>query len=141
MDEENLVEEPVTEDPEPTPEPVSVTDSILGSIRKALGGELFPNPSDESPFDEDLKMHINSALFILTQIGVGSAGFAITGYEETWDDFLGENNKNMELVKTDVYKRVRLMFDPPTSSVLVGIINDEIREYEWRLQERAEFNV
>lgn len=119
---------------------VSNADSILGSIRKKLGGELFPNPEDTSPFDDELIMDINSALLILTQIGVGVKGFVVIDYSQTWSDFLGEARTDMELVKTDVYLRVRLMFDPPTSSTLVGVINDQIKEYEWRLQTRAEFN-
>lgn len=142
MDEENVVEEvneePTTTDPEP--EPISVTDSILASVRENLGGELFPNPAEQSPFDSQLIMHINSALFILSQRGVGTYGFAIKGYTETWDDFIGETNTDMELLKTTVFMRVKLMFDPPSSSVLLGHYKDQINEYEWRLQERAEFN-
>ena len=48
---------------------------------------------------------------------------------------------NLKIIKTDIFLRVKLMFDAPSSSVVVGVINDQIREFEWRLQTRAEFNV
>ena len=115
-------------------------DSILLSIRKKLGGEIFSNPESESPFDDEIIDCINSALMVLTQLGVGTQGFKITSSTETWADFLGSDTTDMELVKVYVYLKVKLMFDPPTSSVLVGLQNEQIREYEWRLQTRAETN-
>lgn len=102
-------------------------DSILDSIKKLLG-------IDESydVFDVDIMIHINSALMSLTQIGVGpESGFFITSSEETWSDFIG-SNINVEAVKTYIYLKVRLVFDPPAGSLLDSI-KEQIRELEWRL--------
>lgn len=115
-------------------------DSILNSVRKKLGGELFVSPEEATPFDDELIQDINSALMILTQIGVGKMGYAITSAEDTWQDFLGDTNTDKELVKTYVGLKVKLMFDPPASNVLVKLIEDQTREYEWRLNVRAESN-
>lgn len=108
-------------------------DSILTSIKKLLGiAEEYEH------FDADLIMHINSVFFTLTQIGVGpSEGFSITDEEDIWSDFLPED-QNLEAVKTYVYQRVRLMFDPPSSSALIEALNKQIAEYEWRLNVAAE---
>ena len=116
--------------------------SILVSIREKFGGQIFDDPTEASPFDDELIMDINSALMILTQIGVGTDGFIITGPTETWQDFLGENRTDLELVKTCVFLRVKLMFDSSTiSGTYSGIIKEQIAEYEWRLRLRAESNI
>lgn len=102
-------------------------DSILDSIKKLLG-------IDESydVFDVDIMIHINSALMTLTQIGVGpESGFFITSSEETWNDFIG-SSINIEAVKTYVYLKVKLVFDPPAGSLLESI-KEQIKELEWRL--------
>lgn len=104
-------------------------DSILMSIKKLLGiDECYDH------FDMDIMIHINSAFMVLTQLGVGPPeGFSITGNSETWDDFLPEKPR-IESVKTYVYLKVRLVFDPPSSSSAVEAINRQIGELEWRLQ-------
>lgn len=103
-------------------------DSILTSVKKLLGvGEEYTH------FDDDIIMHINSVIFILTQIGIGPVeGFAITSKDQTWDDFL-QGRINIESVKSYVYLKVRLLFDPPSNSFLVEAIERQISEYEWRL--------
>lgn len=103
-------------------------DSILTSVKKLLGvGEEYTH------FDDDIIMHINSVIFILTQIGIGPVeGFAITSKDQTWDDFL-QGRINIESVKSYVYLKVRLLFDPPSNSFLVDAIERQISEYEWRL--------
>ena len=89
-----------------------MNDSILTSTKKVLGiGEYDDN------FDTDVIMHINTVLSILQQLGVGPRfGFSITGDEETWSDFLEPDDERINTVKTYVYLRVRLLFDPPTNS-------------------------
>lgn len=106
------------------------TDSILTSIKKLLGIE-----AEYTHFDADIMMHINSVFSILTQMGVGpSDGFSITGPDETWSDFLGVLNPNtFSMVKSYVYQKVRLLFDPPLSSAAMDAINRQISEFEWRL--------
>lgn len=102
-------------------------ESILTSIKKLLGIS-----EEYTHFDQDIIMHINSALFTLTQLGVGpSAGFSIDDAENVWDDFV--DISRIEAVKTYVYLNVRLVFDPPTSSTVIDAMNRRLKELEWRL--------
>lgn len=103
-------------------------DSILTSIKKLLG-----IAEDYEHFDADIIMHINSTFMILTQLGVGPInGFTIKDKTSTWNEFI-ENNIKIESVKTYIYLKVRLMFDPPQSSAVMEAINRQINELEWRL--------
>lgn len=103
-------------------------DSILTSIKKLLG-----IAEDYTNFDTDIIIHINSVFSILTQLGVGpSEGFSISDNRDTWYDFIGDSIK-IELVKTYIYLKVRLVFDPPQSSSVIDAINRTINELEWRL--------
>lgn len=111
------------------------TSSILLSVKKLLGLS-----EEVTCFDSDIIMHINSALFILTQIGVGpETGFTIQGTSETYKDFLGEEVEKYEPVKTYLYYRVKLGFDPPTSSAVMECVKSMINEFEWRLNSKAEY--
>lgn len=108
-------------------------ESILTSIKKLLG-----IAEEDTNFDRDLIMHINSVFMILTQLGVGpSKGFSIKDENDVWSDFIPEQS-SLEAVKTYVYMKVRLMFDPPLSSAVVDAINRNISELEWRLNVGAE---
>ena len=110
-------------------------DSILTSIKKLLG-----IAEEYTQFDADIIKHINTVFMILTQMGVGPPeGFSITGVYETWDDFLS-GSTNLEGVKTYVYMKVQLMFDPPTSSAKLDSANRIISELEWRLNLAGESN-
>lgn len=103
-------------------------DSILLSIKKLLGIDAACDH-----FDTDVILHINSALMVLNQLGVGPPnGFVVTSNAETWSDFLG-TNQTIEAVKTYIYLKVRLAFDPPQSSAAIESFNKMIAEYEWRL--------
>lgn len=108
-------------------------DSILNSIKKLLG-----ITEEYTHFDNDLIMHINSVFMTLSQLGVGpSEGFVITGSYETWNDFV-EEDQRLDAVKSYIYLKVRLLFDPPTSSAVLDAINRQISEFEWRLNIAAE---
>ena len=110
-------------------------DSILTSIKKLLG-----IAEEYTQFDVDIIKHINTVFMILTQMGVGPPeGFSITGADETWDNFL-TGSTNLEGVKTYVYMKVQLMFDPPTSSAKLDSANRVINELEWRLNLAGESN-
>ena len=103
-------------------------DSILNSIKKLLG-------IDESykHFDSDIIIHINSVFSVLTQLGVGpSEGFAIEDEYSIWDDYIPDKPKQ-NAVKSYVYLKVRLLFDPPSSSSVTESINRMISEFECRL--------
>ena len=104
-------------------------ESILTSIKKLLGIS-----EDDSYWDQDIIMHINSVFSILTDLGVGpSEGFRIEDDLATWNDFIG-TNINYESVKSYMYLKVKLLFDTSTtSSAVIESINRMINEYEWRL--------
>lgn len=108
-------------------------ESILTSIKKLLG-----ITEEYEHFDADLIMHINSVFTILTQLGVGpSEGFRIEDSEATWSDFTDDNVK-WDSVKTYMHLKVKLLFDPPLSSVVMESMNRMISELEWRLNVSAE---
>lgn len=105
-------------------------ESILTSIKKMLGiDEAYTH------FDADIIMHINSVLMILTQLGVGpEEGFVIEDDTSTWINFIPEANAaQLHAVKTYIYMKVKLVFDPPLSSAVIESMNRQIAEFEWRL--------
>lgn len=108
-------------------------ESILTSVKKLLG-----ITEEYQHFDADIIMHINSVFTILTQLGVGPAeGFFIEDDSATWYDFIPEG-QNYESVKTYMGMKVRILFDPPASSVVMEAMNRMASEFEWRLQTEAE---
>lgn len=113
-------------------------DSILTSIKKLLG-----IAEDYEYFDTDITIHINSAFMVLSQIGVGPAeGFSISDKNSKWSDFASVANvSNIEAVKTYIYLKVRLIFDPPTSGIVTDSMTSLIRELECRLNTQYETNM
>ena len=105
-----------------------MSSSILTSTKKILGID-----ADYTAFDSDIITHINSAFSTLAQLGIGPIdGFMIEDATATWDAFLG-SDMNLNSVKSYVYLRVRLLFDPPTTSYLITSLNEQLKEIEWRL--------
>lgn len=103
-------------------------DSILSTIKKLLGID-----TSYTQFDADLIVHINSAFMVLNQLGVGPKnGFFITGATETWANYSTDLMK-IQSVKTYVFLKVRVWFDPPTTGIVSDAINRQINELEWRL--------
>lgn len=103
-------------------------ESILTSIKKLLGIS-----KEYEHFDDDIIMHINSVFLILTQLGVGpKEGFVIEDDTALWSDFL-EDPTQLQAVKSYVYLKVQLLFDPPLSSAVLEAKNRLIAELEWRL--------
>ncbi len=103
--------------------------SILNSIKKSIG--IMP---EYTSFDDSLIMHINSVFMILSQVGVGpSKGFIISDATAEWSDFVSPTDENYESVKSYVAMKVRLLFDPPSSSTHMECIKQLISELEWRL--------
>lgn len=105
-----------------------VINSILDSIKQMLGID-----SEDTNFDKELIIYINGALMIINQLGVGPNGYNIQDETNTWDEFLLDRT-DLELVKSAVYLRVRLIFDPPQNSFLVNAIKEQIAEYDWRIE-------
>lgn len=104
------------------------TDSILLSIKKLLG-----LVEGDQAFDADIIIHINSVFMILQQLGIGPVdGFKIESQEETWDQFI-QDDKLLEDIKTYIYLKVKLIFDPPLNSSHLESIKQLISELEFRL--------
>ena len=106
--------------------------SILDSIKKNLG--IVP---EYTAFDDQIILDINAAFSTLHQLGFGpDEGFEITGTDEFWSDIIEEPRFNF--VKSYVCMKVRVMFDPPTSSYALDALNKQISEYEWRIKSEIE---
>lgn len=106
--------------------------SILMSIKKLLNIS-----SDDTSFDTDVIIHINSALSVLTEIGIGpTSGYSIVGDTETWEDFYGESVYKTS-IQTYVYLKTKLIFDPPSSSFVLEALKREKDEIEWRLNNKT----
>lgn len=108
-------------------------DSILDSTKKILGFV-----ADNTAFDVDVIMHINTVFSDLEQLGIGPAeGFAIEDATPTWEDYLGTDLR-LNNIKSYTYLRVRMLVDPPATSYLLNAMKDQIRELEWRINVRRE---
>lgn len=108
-------------------------ESILTSIKKSLG-----IAADYTHFDQDIIMHINSVFMDLMELGVGpSEGFVIEDDTSSWVDFF-PSGSNFEAVKSYIYLRVKLLFDPPNSSAVMEAMKRDIDKWEWRLNVAAE---
>lgn len=107
--------------------------SILTSIKLFLG-----ITEEYEHYDPQIIMHINTAFMLLSQLGVGPIeGFTITDKSSVWSEYI-QVEDNLEAVKSYIGYKVRLMFDPPSSSAITESINRVISELEWRLNVEAE---
>lgn len=113
-----------------------MSDSILDTTKKAIG-----IGADYDVFDPDIIMHINGVFSTLNQLGIGPVeGFAISGAEEKWDAFLGDDPR-FNNVRTYVFLKVRYVFDPPNNSFTLNAMKEQIQEHEWRLSVLRENNL
>lgn len=110
-------------------------ESILDSVKKLLGIS-----KDYKQFDSDIIMHINTVFLNLTQLGVGpEEGFFIEDDSMLWTDFVDvEVDSRMNAIKSYMYLKVKLLFDPPLSAAVIESTNRMIAELEWRLNVAAE---
>ena len=103
-------------------------DSVLSSTKQMLG----INVEDDS-FDVNVIMAINTALTILFDLGLTEVEDQIIIDDDmTWDDLLG-GRTDIEYVKTYVYQKVKMIFDPPTSTAAIDAMQRSISELEWRI--------
>lgn len=101
--------------------------SILNDVKHLLG--LMP---EDTSFDMDIIIHINSAFGTLNQMGVGpQEGYMITDASQEWSEFF--NNPRLNAVMSYVYLKVRLAFDPPKTGFELTAIKEQIQELEFRL--------
>lgn len=111
-------------------------ESILKSIRKLVGPE-----DDYTHFDPDITIHINAAINRLVQLGLNEAkGFRVTSEDETWGDLFGSDDDVIDMAKTFIYYKVKMGFDPPTSSIAAEALNSEIDKQEWLINVWLESN-
>lgn len=112
-----------------------MVDSILDDVKKLLG--LDPS---YTPFDQDVILHINTVLSTLNQLGIGpTAGFSIVDNTSTWSAFMGsDTDPTKNNVKSYVFMKTKMMFDPPTTSFLIEAYNKQIQELEWRINVNRE---
>ena len=115
--------------------------SILNSIKKLLMLE-----EDYDYFDEDVKIHINSVLRILNQLGIGKENFSIGSSEEKWSDFIDIDPDRyykypIDMIKSYTYMKVKQMFDPAANSFVVNSYDNQIKELEWRIQVMADIPI
>lgn len=103
-------------------------DSILVTIKNMLNID-----ADITDFDKDLIVLINSSLSTLHQLGIGDAQFRVTGKDETWSQLLGDKDYYLESVKELVYLDVKIVFDPPTSSIVMEAYKELRQEQQWRI--------
>ena len=102
---------------------------VLATIKKMIGYE-----STFTEYDQDLTILINSAFFNLHQLGVGpDTGFRITSGEDGWDGFISPDAIGFEAVKSYIYYKVKLAFDPPATSFAIDAVKSQIAELEFRL--------
>ena len=105
-----------------------MSDSVLLSIKQMLG----ISPEDTS-FDVNVIMSINTALTILMDLGLTEVEDEIVIDDDmTWDDLLG-GRTDIEYVKTYIYQKVKMIFDPPTSTAAIDAMQRSISELEWRI--------
>lgn len=119
-----LIGEEIPNEPE-----IPVIDSILNSVKKLLGIE-----PDYVDFDLEILIHINAAILTLSQLGVGSyPPYQVTSNLDTYVDYLGEDSPEIPLVRTYLFYKTKLGFDPPQGSIVAESIKEMIEEIEWRL--------
>jgi len=111
--------------------------SILTSVKKMLG-----MAEDYTAFDDDILIHINSVFSTLMQLGIGPIdGFTIEDDTVEWDDYVtaGVPANELNSVRTYVFLKLRLIFDPPQSSYFIASMERQIAEFEWRLNVAREY--
>lgn len=109
-------------------------ESILTSVKKLLG-----IAEEYTQFDTDIIIHINTIFMALQQMGIGPKdGFSIIDENDLWTDFM-EDSILLNSVKTYMYLRVKLLFDPPLTSSTVDSFNKLISELEFRMNSKAEY--
>lgn len=111
-----------------------MNDSILNSVKLQLG--ILP---EYTVFDQQLILAINTAFSILHQLGVGPKdGYAIEDESNRWDQVVTKQSLNM--IKSYVFLKVKLLFDPPATSFVLDAYNKQLAEMEWRINSEVEFN-
>lgn len=108
-------------------------ESILDSVKKVLGvGD------DDTAFDFDIIIGINSALLELSQLGIGSdTGFVISDNTTLWSQYVTDLSL-LGMVKQYICMVTRMSFDPPATSFGIDAVKSQIDKLTFRLNVAAE---
>jgi hypothetical protein len=102
--------------------------SILSDIKQIIGAE-----PGFTGFDIDIISAINTTMLSLQQLGViEDDGFVYPTDGTEWTDLIG-TDKNLNAVINYVALKVKLLFDPPTTSFSIENIKNVIEELEFRM--------
>lgn len=109
-------------------------DSILKHVKKYL------NINEEDTFyDTDLVMLINGAIDRLKDIGYKhDSTFTITGPDETWDEYIGEDNRKNSIMDY-ICLKTRMEFNPPQGSSMLDVCKSRLDELEYTLYVRENY--
>lgn len=115
---------------------VNTSDSILDTIKKLIGID-----SEDDSFDVDILTAINSTIPALSQMGIGPKnGYIVSSRDNTWTDYIPNHTINLEGVKTYIYLKTKMIFDPPANSTTIEAFNKVMSELEWRMMLAVETN-
>jgi hypothetical protein len=107
--------------------------SILNDVKHNLG--LLPA---DTSFDSDIIMHINSAISVLTQLGMGPVeGYEISDANNMWDEFV--DDKRLNSAKSYIFLKVTLMFNPPGTGFVLASYERQIQELEFRINSVVDY--
>lgn len=107
----------------------AVANSIIDDIKLALGV-----PVENAEFDAEIIMHINSVIAELVQLGVGdqAVGYSVVNSQDTWDELIS-TEKRLNHVKSFMFLKVKMLFDPPTIGYVLTAIEHQIEQAQWRV--------
>lgn len=107
----------------------AVANSIIDDTKLALGV-----PVENTEFDTEIIMHINAVIAEMTQLGIGDQelGYAVVNSSDTWDELIA-NEKRLNHVKSLMYLKVKMLFDPPTIGYVLTSMEKLIEKAEWRV--------
>lgn len=109
-------------------------DSILNTVKKYLNVN-----SEDSFYDMDLVMLINGAIERLKELGYNhDSTFTITDQNETWDQYLGDDNRKNSIMEY-ICLKTRMGFNPPQSSSMLDVCKSRLDELEYILYVRENY--
>ena len=101
--------------------------SILTTVKKMMG-----IPEDVEDFDPDVIVLINTVFSEVNQMGIGPTKcYKISSKDDKWEDF--DKRLDMEMFKTYIFMKTRMLFDPPANTQLTESYKATITELEYRI--------
>lgn len=110
----------------------TINDVILTDIKKMLG--LY---EEDTSFDLVVLTHINAVFSIIKQIANFKLPDILVDETTTWDNMLN-GRTDIGYISTYMNIKIKMIFDPPTSSAAAESFNAVIRELEFRISMEKE---